>query len=164
MVNLHSPFHLRLCAGLAIALGTLLPQTAARALSPADWDLMLEITEAINFVSEETAREAHAKCLGISKKVADRKDIADIQRLYFEAMISSCIAYAMNNGKYSDATGDQCSHQFAYATKLNHVVIMGEGKAEYAELLPEFKHNLDSAIHMAGAGGCKQDFEALRMK
>ena len=59
---------------------------------------MLEIAEAISSVSVETAREAHAKCLDISKKLSDRKDIAEIQRLYCEALISKCISYAMNSG------------------------------------------------------------------
>jgi hypothetical protein len=68
MANLISSFRLRLCAGLAIALGSLSPQTSARAQSSDGYDLLLEIVEAINFVSAKTAREAHAKCLGISKK------------------------------------------------------------------------------------------------
>ena len=164
MAKLTSPFYLRLCAGIAIALGSLLPQTTARAQSSDGYDVLLEIVEAINSVSEETAREAQAKCLGISKKLADRKDIADIRRLYYEAMISKCISYAMNNGQYSDATGDECSHQFDYATKLNHVVKMGEGKPESAGAMPGFKSNLDTAIVSAQSVDCPQDFEALRIK
>ena len=105
MANLNSPFRLRLCAGIAIALGSLSPHTSARAQSSDGHDLLLEIVEAINFVSVETAREAHAKCLSISKKLADRKDIAEIRRLYNEAMISKCISYAMNNGQYSELDG-----------------------------------------------------------
>lgn len=164
MARLKSPFHARLCAVLAIALGMLLPQTPARAQSEDGYDLLVEIIEAINSVSVETAREAHAKCLGISKKLADRKDIADIQRLYFEAMISSCISYAMNNGQYSDATGDQCSHQFAYATKLNQVVKMGEAKPEFAAQLPNIKDTLDGAIRSGQSVDCEQDFEALKIQ
>ena len=116
-----------------------MPQTAARAQSSDGHDLLLEIVEAINSVSVETAREAHAKCLGISKKLADRKDIAEIQRLYYEAMISKCISYAMNNGQYSDERATNAATQFAYATKLNQVVKMGEGKPEFAGALPGFK-------------------------
>ena len=67
MANLNSSFLLRLCAGIAIALGSLLPQTATRAQSSDGYDVWLEIVEAINFVTVETAREAHAKCLGLSK-------------------------------------------------------------------------------------------------
>ena len=164
MANLHSPFRLRRCAGLAIALGMLLPQTAARAQSEGGYDLLLEIVAAINSVSEATAREAHARCLGISKKLADRKDIADIQRLYFEGMISSCVSYAMNNGQYSDDTGDQCSHQFAYAAKLNQVVKMGKDKPEFAAQLPNIKDTLDGAIRSGQSVNCKQDFEALKIQ
>ena len=164
MAKLNSPFRLRLCVGLAIALGTLLPQTAARAQSPAGYDLLLEIIETINFVSVETAREAHARCLDISKKLADRKDVADIQRLYFEGMISSCISYAMNNGQYADATGDQCSHQFDYATKLNQVVKMGAAKPEFATQLPNIKDTLDGAIQSGQSVNCEQDFEALKIQ
>lgn len=164
MTSLNSPFHVRICAGFAIALSALLPQTTACAQSPGGHDLLLEIVEAINSVSEETAREAHAKCLGISKKLADRKDIADIQRLYFEGMISSCISYAMNNGQYSDATGDQCSHQFAYAAKLNQVVKMGEAKPEFAAQLPNIKDTLDGAIRSGQSVDCPQDFEALKIQ
>ena len=54
-------------------------------------------------------------------------------------MISSCISYAMNNGQYSDATGDQCSHQFAYAAKLNQVVKMGKDKPEFAAQYPQLE-------------------------
>jgi hypothetical protein len=164
MTSLYSPFHVRLCAGFAITLGTLLPQTAARAQSEGGYDLLLEIVEAINSVSEETAREAHAKCLGISKKLADRKDIADIQRLYFEGMILSCISYAMNNGQFSDATGDQCSHQFDYASKLSQVVKLGEGKPEFAAQLPNIKDTLDGAIRSDQSVNCPQDFEALKIQ
>ena len=92
MAKLTSPFYLRLCAGIAIALGSLLPQTAARAQSSDGYDVLLEIVEAINFVSVETAREAHMKCLAISKKVADRTDLDDFQCLNLEAMISKCIS------------------------------------------------------------------------
>ncbi len=164
MAKLTSPFRWRLCAGLAIALGLLLPQTAARTQSSDGHDVLLEIVETINSVSVETAREAHAKCLGISKKLADRKDIAEIRRFYYEAMISKCISYAMNNGQYSDSTGDQCSHEFDYATKLNQVVKMGEGKPEFAGAMPGFKSNLDAAIISAQSVDCPQDFEALRIK
>jgi hypothetical protein len=164
MANLNSSFLLRLCAGIAIALGTLLPQTTARAQSEGGYDLLVETVEANNSVSVETAREAHAKCLAISKRLADRKDIADIRRLYYEAMISKCISYAMNNGQYSDSTGDQCSHDFDYATKLNQVVKMGEGKQEFSGAMPEFKSNLEGAIISAQSVECPQDFEALRIK
>jgi hypothetical protein len=164
MANLNSSFLLRLCAGIAIALGMLLTQTAARAQSEGGYDLLVETVEAINSVSVETAREAHAKCLGISKKLVDRKDIADIRRLYYEAMISKCISYAMNNGQYSDSTGDQCSHEFDYASKLNQVVKMGEGKPEFAGAMPGFKSNLEGAIISAQSVECPQDFEALRIK
>lgn len=156
MTSLYSPFHVRLCAGLAIAQGTLLPQTAARTQPAAGHELLVEIVEAINSVSEKTAREAHAKCIGISKKLADHKDIADIQRLYFEGMISSCISYAMNNGQYSDDTGDQCSHQFDYASKLNQVVKMGATKPEFAAQLPNIKDTLDGAIRSGQSVDCPQ--------
>ena len=142
---------MRIFAGLTIILGTLLPQTAVHAQSPGGHDLLLEIVEAINSVSEKTAHEAHAKCLAISKKLADRKDVVDIQRLYFEGMISSCISYAMNNGQYSDETGDQCSHQFDYASKLNQVVKLGEGKPEFAAQLPNIKDTLDGAPSAAAS-------------
>ena len=164
MGNLSMLFRLRLCFGPAIVLGTLLPQTTARAQSEGGYDLLLEIVAAINSVSEETAREAHARCLDISKKLADRKDIADIQRLYFEGMISSCISYAMNNGQYSDATGDQCSHQFAYAAKLNQVVKLGATKPEFAAQLPNIKDTLDGAIRSGQSVNCEQDFEALKIQ
>jgi hypothetical protein len=164
MASLNSPFHVRLCAGLAIALGTLLPQTAARAQSEGGYDLFVVVIEAINSVTVENAREAHAKCLGASKEAADRKDLDDFQRLYLEAKISKCISYAMNKGRYSDATGDACSHMFGYATKMNQTVKLLEGQGEFAGLMPELKSNLREAIISGQSENCEQDFEALRMK
>ena len=98
------------------------------------------------------------------KKLTDRKDIADIQRLYFEGMVSSCISYAMSNGQYSDATGDQCSHQFDYASKWNQVVKLGEGKSEFAAQLPNIKDTLDGAIRSGQSVDCPQDFEAPKIQ
>jgi DNA-binding FrmR family transcriptional regulator len=164
LANLRSPFHMRLCAGLAAVFGILLPQSAPHAQSEADWQLMVEITQTISSIDEETAREAHAKCLDISQRIAAREDIEKAQRLYFEAMISHCISNAMNNGKYSDASGDQCSHRFDAATRLNQVIKMTEDKAEFAEFLPEFKHQLRNGLYFAEAMGCTQDFKALQME
>ena len=70
----------------------------------------------------------------------------------------------MNNGEYFDATGDQCSHQFAYATKLNQAVKLLEGKAEFAGLLSSIKSNLDGAIVSGQSIECEQDFEALKIQ
>jgi hypothetical protein len=47
---------------------------------------------------------------------------------------------------------------------LNQVIKMTEDKAEFAEFLPEFKHQLRNGLYFAEAMGCTQDFKALQME
>lgn len=137
------------------------PPDPARA--EADWNLMREIAEAFELTNDAaTAREAHALCLDISRRVGERTDLEDVHRLYFESMISKCIAHAMNNGMFTDASGDPCSHQYDAASKLAKALSEADGKVAYAEMMPTLRHDLDSTINMSGALACKQDFDALR--
>ncbi len=148
---------------LGVCIGLALPAGPARAEGEADWQMLQEIMEASNSVSEETAREAHKTCLDIGARLAQRSDVVEAQRLYFEALIESCVAYAMNNGNYSDASGDQCSHQFAYASKLRRVHDMQKDQPDMADLVASIGEQLGSAIHMADSLRCTQDFASLKL-
>ncbi|MFN0193855.1 MAG: hypothetical protein ACKVP5_18090 [Aestuariivirga sp.] len=147
-------------AAFTITVCAVLP---ARAQSTeADFRFLHEITEVINFVRPETAREAHAKCLALSKRLKGMTGVSAVQRLYFEAEIENCMSYAMNNGDFSDETGDQCSHHYAFATKLAQVIKDGRGPQGIDPyLMGEFANRLKTATSMGPATGCTSDYSIL---
>jgi DNA-binding FrmR family transcriptional regulator len=127
-----------------------------------DAQLFTEINDTINNIEEETARESHGKCLEISKRIAARADMDALMRLYLESQIESCLAYAMNNGGFSDEGGDQCDHQFAHASKTAQLIKQTEGKEEFAGRLTEFTDSLERAVQLGKNMECKQDFKAFQ--
>jgi DNA-binding FrmR family transcriptional regulator len=127
-----------------------------------DAQLFTEINDTINNIEEETARESHAKCLEISKRIAARSDMDELMRLYLETQIESCLAYAMNNGDFLDEGGDQCDHQFAHASKTAQLIKQTEGKEEFAGRITEFTDSLERALRLAEGMQCKQDFASLK--
>ena len=127
-----------------------------------DFALFSQINDAINNVSQETARESHAECLEIGKKVAARGGMSPLMRLYFESQVESCIAYAMNNGDYTDESGDQCSHQYAHASKLAQLIEQAGSHEVYASQLPEYRGMLESAVRLGEGMKCTQDFGAFK--
>jgi len=90
-----------LALAAVIAVSTFATQAVAQATEE-DWQLLNRILEASNSVSPETAREAHKACVAIGEEVAARTNLHPAERLYFESEVESCIAYAMNNGQFSD--------------------------------------------------------------
>jgi DNA-binding FrmR family transcriptional regulator len=136
--------------------------TASQGQDNSDAQLFTEINDTINDIEEDTARESHAKCEEISKRIEARADMDALMRLYLESQIESCFAYAMNNGGFSDEGGDQCDHQFAHASKTAQLIKQTEGKAEFAERISEFKDSLERAFRLADGMQCKQDFAALK--
>jgi DNA-binding GntR family transcriptional regulator len=156
--------HVAKIATLAIAITLGCAGTARAQVSEEDRQFMNEIAEAMNSANdEETTREAHGRCVDLSKRLAARSNVDPLQRLYFEAMIEHCISSAMYNGQFSDATGDACSHHFTYATKLSEVIREGNGKSGFAgELMQEMGHQLQRATEIGPQLGCKGDYEAFR--
>ena len=117
--------------------------------SEADWAFLLEINEVTNSIDKETARQARAQCATLGKRLESMEIASSLQRLYFEAEIDHCVFYAMNNGEFSDETGDQCSYHYSYATKLAKVVVEGRGQPGFTpELMDNFRSRLENAARM----------------
>jgi hypothetical protein len=127
-----------------------------------NWRFLQEILEAANGVSQDTARESYAACTGLSKRLAGMTGMEPAQRLYFEAEIESCLFYAMNNGNFSDATGDACSHLLTYATRLSEVIVQGKDQpGDKAEMMQTLGERLESAMRMGADLECTGDFASF---
>lgn len=128
-----------------------------------DWRFLQEILEASNAVSPETARQGYDKCKDLGAKLSGMSGVDPIQRLYFEAEISHCIFYAMNNGGFSDETGDQCTYHLQSTSKFAEVVMQASGKPGYqGEMIGEIGHRIENAVSMGPSFGCKNDYEVFR--
>lgn len=131
--------------------------------SEEDMRFMNEIVEASNGINEETAREAHGRCVDHSKKLAVRDNVEPLQRLYFETEIESCIFLATNNGSFSDASGDACSHHYTYASKLSQVITQGIERRVFAsEFLQNLGSRMENAIDWGPQMGCKGDYASFK--
>lgn len=120
------------------------------------------IFNASNSVSAETARAAHKQCVALGQELAALPGFDPLQRLYLEAEIESCISYAMNHGKFVDDNGDECSHQFTFATKIAQVIEGGKDKTGYAgDTMRALGERLERTLSIAPQVGCKQDFAAF---
>lgn len=123
--------------------------------------LLYEVSEIVNGVSEKTARDSHQACVNYVGKIDGMAQLDNLQRSYLRAQGAGCIAYAMNNGQFSDATGDQCSWQYDYAELLVETLAITKTRSELADVQETIRNDLDQAIRTAGMISCKQDFEAL---
>jgi hypothetical protein len=129
----------------------------------ADARFLQDIWAVIGFVSKETAREAHGKCVALSERLKAMTGVDSVQRLYFEAEIENCISYAMNNGDFSDATGDQCTYHFSYATKLAKVIEDGRGKPGFtSDLMYALGDRLRTATSIGPGTGCRSDYSVFQ--
>ena len=127
-----------------------------------DFAFFSQLDDAIGTVSPDTARQSHAICLEIGNKIAARSGMSPLMRLYFESQVERCIALAMNNGSYSDDSGDQCSHQFAHASKLAQLLKEAGSHEVNASLLPEYRDRLESAVRDGEEMKCAQDFASFK--
>lgn len=145
-----------------IAAPTYATETMAQATEE-DWQLLNRIVEVSNFISPETAREGHKRCLELRKEVMLLpRTVPTAQRFYFEAEIESCIAYAMNNGKYSDETGDECSHHFEFARLLRESIKLAQNMVGVMpEQLTNLRDRLQRASELGPQLGCKGDYAGL---
>lgn len=148
-------------AVLTIAASIHASQAMAQA-SEEDWQLFNRIAEASNTIGPETAREGHKLCVELGKEIAARTDMPAAQRLYFEAEIESCIAYAMNNGQYSDETGDECSHHFLSARLMAEAIKAAQDMPGVAqEWFTNLRDRLQRASELGPQLGCKGDYAEL---
>lgn len=151
------------CRSIVTALMLAILPSAVLAQAEADWAMMLEINEAKSLANdEETTRQAYDACKAIAAKLAERSDVLGEQRLYFEASLSRCYAHAMVNGKFADAEGGYCFHEYAGSSKFAKVIEMLKDRPEHAEFRQLVQENLSSAIGMSSNFNCTEDFEALR--
>lgn len=131
------------------------------AQSPDDWQLLNRIFETANSINEDTARGAYDQCIDLGKEVAAR-ELPPEQKLYFEAEIESCIAYAMNNGQFDDAAGDHCAHHFRFASLLAESIAAAQGPGRVApEQMAAMTDRLQRATELGPQLGCTGDYTAL---
>lgn len=148
----------RILYALVFAL-LLSPHKASAQASQQAQDFMSEMIAITNDISEETAKEQAAKCVAMGDKLKTMQDLIPPQRLYFEAEVERCLFHAMNNGNFSDATGDQCSHHIDYASKLAQVVEQGlKVPGLEGEYMANFASQMESAISIGQQLGCKHDY------
>ena len=146
---------------LALAACVLASPAAAQG-NEEDWQLLNRIFEASNSVSPETAREAQATCMAIGKEIEARTDMLQVQRLTLMAEVESCISYAMNNGGYSDETGDQCSHHMEFARLQTEAIKAAQGMEGVSpEQFQEARYRLERASELGPQMGCSGDYAAL---
>lgn len=115
-----------------------------------------------NDMDEDSAKDAAKKCVALGEKLKTMQGLEAPQRLYFEAEVERCQFFAMNNGKYSDETGDACSHHYAFTSKYAAAVegwlpkpgVEGEYMASLAD-------QLGSALRIGPEMGCKGDYTAF---
>jgi hypothetical protein len=143
----------------------------ARAMSETEKSIFLTLKKAAYFAkSENTARGSYDTCLDVSKQLAQTTEDNSFWRLYSEAMISKCVAFAMGSGGFTDKTGDACSHAYIHTLKVAEIA------ARIAEN-PEFMDNsflddvesflngeFEEAIRIGSNLNCTQDFKALMPK
>ena len=109
--------------------------------------------------SPENAKAAHKQCLALQEKLAAKQPMDPLQRLYNEAEIEGCIAYALNNGKFTDDKGDACTHHMAFASKLDQVIREGTGKPGFqGEVMTMMSDRLKRATEIGPQLGCKGDY------
>jgi hypothetical protein len=113
-------------------------------------------------VRPETAREAQALCVEIGKDVTARTEMHPVQRLTLQAEIERCISHAMENGRYSDETGDHCSHHLAYIRLQVEAIIAAQGiEGVEAEQFADARMRLDETSRRGPQMGCTGDYAEL---
>ena len=151
MLNLLKPA-LAACVVLA---ASCLPCTAQ--VTDDDIALLREIMSVDT--SSENAKAAHAQCLALQQKLAAKQPMDPLQRLYNEAEIEGCIAYALHNGNFTDDKGDACTHHMAFASKLDQVIREGDGKPGFqGEVMTVMSERLKRATEIGPQLGCKGDY------
>jgi hypothetical protein len=146
-----------------LAAASVTASPAAAQATQEDWQLLKQIIEAPNNVSTpEAARETQTLCVELGKQLTTRPDIEPAQRFYFEAEVEGCIAYAMNNGRYSDETGDVCSHHFAFASLLTESIramqnLPGVEQQQFSDM----RDRLESASRTGEQFRCTSDYVGL---
>jgi len=152
----------------AVAAG--LAGSPAHAISDADAGFYDELIDAIqSSQNANTVRQAYSTCLDISKRLTARTDVGDFWGLYFEANLSRCFAFAKHNGRFSDNTGDACSHAYNVARKITEIAAKTAKNPEFidrAVAYPDlfFKDEFDYAVRVGSDLKCLRDIEALRPK
>ena len=124
--------------------------------------LLNEILQTAATADADNARAVHAKCLAYRDRVAAMPEVSPVQRLHLEAEIDFCISYAMHRGQFTDATGDDCSHHYSFATKFAQVITQGRGQPGFTpELMQALGDRLQSATAMGPATGCRSDYRVF---
>ena len=154
----------RACFGLApvLALPLIFAPPSVAQESPESQAFMMEMIAITNDMSEETARDAAKKCLGMGEKLKGMTGLIDAQRLYFESEVERCLFYAKNNGNFSDELGDQCTHHIAYTNKLVKVIEASlKVPGTEGEYMANFAQQLESAMRMGKDLQCKADYDSF---
>ena len=126
------------------------------------WDFKQEIDDIVAAKGAKNPQEAYANCKTLEAKLSKRANGIAVQRLYGEAMMAKCILFALDDGKFSDETGDVCTHHFIYASKLADIIRQsGSLGPEYSEAISDVGLELKRALALVKHDGCKGDYAAL---
>lgn len=148
-------------AALAIAASAFATHVTAQEMG-IGWQLLNRIVEASNSISTDTAREGYDLCVEIGRELDAIEEMDLVERLYLESEVESCIAYAMNNGQFSDENGDSCDHHFLFATRLTESILAAQGKpGVQPEQFEETRNRLQRAIELGPDMGCTGDYAGL---
>ena len=111
---------------------------------------------------QQDPRGAANKCAALLEPLKSLEGVSEPHRLYLESEIEHCIYLAMNQGEFSDGTGDQCSHHYASATKFA-AAMDGWIKEPNAggHDMAKFADNLEIVVRNGELMGCKGDYSVL---
>lgn len=128
-----------------------------------DFALWQDIMDARSAIAPETARHSQMACTGLAAGIAAKPGRPDAEKAFLEGLIENCIAAAMEQGKYSDTSGDTCSHHFTYASKVAEALKLLADEPLYAmQMEPILAEELRVAKEQGALKGCKQDYGSLR--
>ena len=128
----------------------------------AQGQLLGRILKAADSINTVDPRKVNADCVALGRELEAIAGVEDLGRLYLEAEIERCKFYAKDEGKFSDDSGDACTHHYAFASKFSQIIKGGVGKPHFAgSLMQTLGERLQQATENGPKAGCKQDYGAF---
>lgn len=130
-----------------------------------DMDFYGEILTVTQGISKDNAKAEIEKCQALKPKFMAKKDLFEIETLYFPALIEQCLSIAMENGAAPDEDGDACKHLYNFADGAARALAVTKRDPAQGDLYGDlFTGDLVVATGHAKELGCTQDFAALKQQ